>query len=146
MNLDFSSEQIILRESAAKFFANECNYEKVKHIEETEKGYSPELWQKVAELGWTGMLFPESYGGFGGTFVDLVIILEEIGKACFPSPFFSSVVQCGLLILEGCTEEQKKDLLSRIADGSLIMALAQYEAETDFSYESITMKAEPKGD
>lgn len=146
MNLDFSSEQIILRESAAKFFANECNYEKVKHIEETEKGYSPELWQKIAELGWTGMLFPESYGGFGGTFVDLVIILEEIGKACFPSPFFSSVVQCGLLILEGCTEEQKKDLLSRIADGSLIMALAQYEAETDFSYESITMKAEPKGD
>ncbi|MBN1664407.1 MAG: acyl-CoA/acyl-ACP dehydrogenase [Deltaproteobacteria bacterium] len=146
MNLDFSSEQTMLRDSAAKFFANECNYEKVKHLEESEKGYSPELWQKVAELGWTGLLFPESYGGYGGSFLDLVIILEEMGKACFPSPFFSTIVQCGLLILEGGTEEQKQDLLSRIADGSLIMSLAQYEAETDFSYESITMKAEAKGD
>ena len=53
MDLDFTSEQIMLRESAAKFFANECNYDKVKEIEETEEGYSPELWQKVVELGWT---------------------------------------------------------------------------------------------
>jgi alkylation response protein AidB-like acyl-CoA dehydrogenase len=146
MNLDFSSEQTMLRDSAAKFFANECNYEKVKHLEESDKGYSPELWQKVAELGWTGLPFPENYGGYGGAFLDLVIICEEIGKACFPSPFFSTVVQCGLLILEGGTEEQKQDLLSRVADGSLILSLAQYEAETDFSSESIAMKAEPKGD
>ncbi|MBN1381206.1 MAG: acyl-CoA/acyl-ACP dehydrogenase [Deltaproteobacteria bacterium] len=146
MDLDFSSEQTMLRDSAAKFFANECNYEEVKHIEETDQGYSPKLWQKIAELGWTGLLFPENYGGYGGSFLDLVIIFEEIGKACFPSPFFSTIVQCGLLILEGGTEEQKNDLLSRIADGSLIMSLAQYEAETDYTYESITMKAEQKGD
>jgi len=146
MDLDFTSEQTMLRDSAAKFFVNECNFEKVKHIEETEEGYSPELWQKIAELGWTGMYFPEAYGGYGGTFMDLVIIQEEIGKAVFPSPFFSTVIQCGSLILEGGTEEQKTDLLGRIAEGSLIMALAQYEPETDYSYESITMTAEPKGD
>ena len=146
MDLDFTSEQTMLRDSAAKFFLNECNFEKVKHIEETEEGYSPELWQKVAELGWTGMYFPESYGGYGGTFMDLVIIQEEIGKAVFPSPFFSTIIQCGMLILEGGTEEQKTDLLGRISEGSLIMALAQYEPETDYSYESITMTAEPKGD
>ena len=145
MDLDFTSEQTMLRDSAAKFFVNECNFEKVKHIEETEEGYSPELWQKVAELGWTGMYFPEDYGGYGGTFMDLVIIQEEIGKAVFPSPFFSTVIQCGLLILEGGTEEQKTDLLGRIAEGSLIMALAQYEPETDYSFESITMTAEPQG-
>jgi acyl-CoA dehydrogenase len=146
MNLDFTSEQNMLKESAAKFFANECNYEKVKKIEETEKGYLPELWRKAAELGWTGMLFPEKYGGYGGTFMDIVIILEEIGKAVFPSPFFSTVIQCGLLILEGGNEEQKKDLLGKISDGSLIMALAQYEAETDYGYDSIAMVAGPKGD
>ncbi len=146
MDLDFTSEQTMLRDSAVKFFVNECNFEKVKHIEETEEGYSPELWQKVAELGWTGMYFPEAYGGYGGTFMDLVIIQEEIGKAVFPSPFFSTIIQCGLLILEGGTEDQKTDLLGRIAEGSLIMALAQYEPDTDFSYESITMTAEPKGD
>ncbi len=146
MDLDFTSEQTMLRDSAAKFFINECNFEKVKHIEETEEGYSPELWQKVAELGWTGMYFPEEYGGYGGTFMDLTIIQEEIGKAVFPSPFFSTVIQCGLLVLEGGTEEQKTDLLGRIAEGSLIMALAQYEPETDYSFESIQMKAEPQGD
>ncbi|MEW6185729.1 MAG: acyl-CoA dehydrogenase family protein [Thermodesulfobacteriota bacterium] len=146
MDLDFTSEQAMLRDSAAKFFVNECNFEKVKHIEETEEGYSPELWQKVAELGWTGMYFPEAYGGYGGTFMDLVIIQEEIGKAVFPSPFFSTVIQCGLLILEGGSEGQKTDLLGRIAEGSLLMALAQYEPETDFSYESISMIAEPKGE
>ncbi len=58
MDLDFTSEQTMLRDSAAKFFINECNFEKVKHIEETEEGYSPELWQKVAELGWTGYVLP----------------------------------------------------------------------------------------
>jgi acyl-CoA dehydrogenase len=146
MDLDFTSEQTMLRDSAAKFFVNECNFEKVKHIEETKEGYSPELWQKIAELGWTGMYFPENYGGYGGTFMDLVIIQEEIGKAVFPSPFFSTIIQCGILILEGGTEEQKTDLLGRISEGSLIMALAQYEPETDYSFESITMKAESQGD
>jgi acyl-CoA dehydrogenase len=146
MDLDFTSEQTMLRESAAKFFANECNYDKVKEIEETEEGYSPELWQKVVELGWTGMIFPEESGGYGGTFMDLVIIQEEIGKAVFPSPFFSTVVQCGLLIQEGGTQEQKEDLIGRIVEGTLLMSLAQYEDETDFTYESISMTAQPEGD
>ncbi len=146
MNLDFTSEQIMLRDAAAKFFQNECDFEKVKQIEETEAGYLPELWQKVAELGWTGIYFPEQYGGYGGSFMDLVILQEEIGKAVFPSPFFSTVVQCGLLILEGGTEEQKTDLLGRITEGSLILSLTQYEPETDYSFESITMTAQAQGE
>jgi len=145
MNLDYTSEQNMLKDSAAKFFAAECPYEKVKQIEETEKGYMPELWQKIAELGWTGMIFPSTYGGYDGTFMDLVIIQEEIGKAVFLSPFFSTVIQCGLLILEGGTEKQKGELLSRIAEGSMIMALAQYEEETDYQISSIQMTAELKG-
>jgi len=145
MNLDYTSEQNMLRDTAAKFFAGECPYEKVKQIEETDKGYLPELWQKIAELGWTGMIFPSAYGGYDGTFMDLVIIQEEIGKAVFPSPFFSTVVQCGLLILEGGTENQKGELLKRISEGNLIMALAQYEEETDYHGSSVNMTAEPKG-
>jgi alkylation response protein AidB-like acyl-CoA dehydrogenase len=145
MDLDFTSEQNMLRDSAAKFFAGECTFEEVKKIEETEEGYSPELWRKVAELGWTGLLFPGSYGGYDGTFTDLVILQEEMGKAVFQSPFFSTVIQCGLLILEGATEQQKQALLSRISEGSLIMALAQYEQETDYHPDSITMEAKYEG-
>lgn len=145
MNLDFTTEQTMLRDAAAKFFAAECNFEKVKHIEESERGYAPELWQKIADLGWLGLPFPGDYGGYDGAFLDLVILQEEIGKAVFPGPFFSTVVQCGSLILEGGTKDQKKDLLGRIAEGKLIMALAQYEEETDYTAESIQMIAEPKG-
>ncbi|MBW2092935.1 MAG: acyl-CoA/acyl-ACP dehydrogenase, partial [Deltaproteobacteria bacterium] len=146
MNLDFTSEQEILRDSAAKFLANECPYDKVKELEETAEGYSPELWGKMAELGWLGLLFPEEYEGYGGQFIDLVIIQEEIGKAAFPSPFFSTVIQCGVIILEGGSEEQKKELLGQITEGSLIMALAQYESEGSYLSSGIKMKAEADGD
>ena len=146
MDLDFSSEQEILRDSAARFLANECPYDHVKDIEETDQGYDPDLWRQVAELGWTGLPFPEKYGGYEAQFLDLVIIEEEIGKAVFPSPFFSTVVQCGLAILEGGTEEQKEDLLTQISEGSLIMALAQYEEDASFNPASLSMKAEPQGD
>lgn len=146
MDLNFTSEQDMLRDSAAKFLANECPYAKVKELEESEEGYSPELWQQVAELGWPGLLFPEEYGGYGGQFMDLVVIMEEMGKMVFPSPFFSTVIQCGLTIMEGGTEDQKKDLLSQIAEGSLIMALAHYEEDGSYTEVGINMAAEAKGD
>jgi alkylation response protein AidB-like acyl-CoA dehydrogenase len=146
MDLDFSSEQEILRDSATRFLANECPYDRVKEIEESEQGYDPGLWRQVAELGWTGLLFPEKYGGYETQFLDLIIIEEEIGKMVFPSPFFSTVVQCGIAILEGGTEEQKEDLLAQISEGSLIMALAQYEEDGSVNPASLSMKAEPQGD
>ena len=144
MNLDFTEEQIMLRDAAARFFAAECTYEAVKRIEDSAMGYEPALWKKIAELGWMGLPFPSRYGGYDGAFLDLVILQEEMGKAVFPTPFFSTVVQCGLLVLAGGTEEQKAELLGRIAGGGLIMALARYEAETDYSAESIMMTAEPE--
>lgn len=146
MNLDFTSEQVMLRESATKFFAKECPFGRVKELEEMEAGYSPELWQQMADLGWLGMLFPEEYGGYGGQFMDMVVIQEEIGKAAYPSPFFSTVIQCGLTILEGGAEDQKKDLLAKIADGSLIMALALHEEDGSYLPSGIKMISEPKGD
>jgi alkylation response protein AidB-like acyl-CoA dehydrogenase len=146
MDLDFASEQEMLRDAASKFFANECPYTKVKELEESEEGYSPELWEKMAELGWQGLLFPEEYGGYGGEFIDLVIIQEEMGKMVFPSPFFSTVIQCGLIIMEGGVEDQKKELLPQIVEGSLIMALAQYEEDASYLVSDIEMKAEAEGD
>ena len=146
MNLDFTSDQAILRDSARKFLSHECPYAKVKELEESEAGYAPELWAQMAELGWLGWLFPEAYGGFDGEFTDLVIIQEEIGRAVYPSPFFSTVIQCGFCLIKGGTEEQKKELLGRIAEGGLIMALAQYEEDADYLSEKIAMTAEPQGD
>jgi alkylation response protein AidB-like acyl-CoA dehydrogenase len=144
MNLDFTSEQDMLRESATKFLAKECPFSRVKELEESEEGYSPELWKQMADLGWLGMLFPEEYAGYGGQFMDMIVIQEEIGKAVYPSPFFSTVLQCGLTILEGASEDQKKDLLAKIAEGSLIMALAQHEEDGSYLSTGIKMLAELK--
>lgn len=146
MDLDFTSEQDMLRDAASKFFLKECPYSRVKELEESEEGYSSELWGKMAELGWQGLLFPEEYEGFDGQFLDLVIILEEMGKMVFPSPFFSTIIQCGLILLEGGTEDQKKELLPQIVEGSLIMALAQYEEDGSYLVSDISMNAEPAGD
>ena len=145
MDLDFSSEQEMLRDSALKFLVNECPYSKVKEIEDSEPGYSPELWAKIAELGWLGLLFPERYGGYGGQFMDLIIIQEAMGRFVHPSPFFSTVIQCGLIILEGGREDQKMALLPRIAEGGLIMSLAQYEEDGSFRLGDINLKAGIKG-
>jgi alkylation response protein AidB-like acyl-CoA dehydrogenase len=141
MNLDFTSEQDILRDSVRKFLSKECPYARVKELEESAEGYDPRLWAQMAELGWLGWLFPEAYGGFGGEYIDLVIIQEEIGRFLYPSPFFSSVIQCGLVVLMGGSEEQKKALLPQLSEGSLIMALAQYEEEASYLPTGIAMEA-----
>ena len=146
MDLDFTSEQEMLRDAASKFFINECPYAKVKELEESQEGYDPDLWLKMAELGWQGLLFPEEYGGYEGQFLDMVIILEEMGKMVFPSPFFSTVIQCGLVIMEGATEDQKQDLIPQIAEGSLIMALAQYEEDGSYNPLDFQMRAQAQGD
>ena len=131
---------------ASKFFVNECPYAKVKELEESQEGYDLDLWLKMAELGWQGLLFPEEYGGYDGQFLDMVILLEEMGKMVFPSPFFSTVIQCGLVIMEGGTEDQKQALIPRIAEGSLILALAQYEEDGSYNPLDFRMSAEVQGD
>jgi len=146
MDLGFSSEQDLLRKSVAEFLSKECPYETVKEIEETEEGYSKKMWKKIAELGWMETYYPEAYGGYGDPLMDLYIIIEEMGKAAFPSPFISTVVQCGFSILEGGSEDQKKDLLSKIAKGKLILAMAQYEPEASYLESGITLPAVADGE
>ncbi len=145
MDMGFTSEQEILRKSVAEFLSKECPYERVKELEESQEGYSAKLWKKIAELGWLEMILPEEYGGFGDPFTNIVIILEEIGKAAFPSPFFSTIIQCGLIILEGGSDEQKRSLLGQIAEGNLIMALARYEEDASYLKSGINIQAVGSG-
>jgi len=146
MDLDFTSEQEMLRKSVAEFLSKECPFEHVKELEESEEGYSPKLWKKMAELGWMELYFPEEYEGLGDPFANVTIIMEEMGKAAFPSPYFSTVVVCGLILLEGGSEKQKKDLLPKIASGKLIMTLAQYEREAGYTEKGISMPAKLDSD
>jgi alkylation response protein AidB-like acyl-CoA dehydrogenase len=146
MDLDFSPEQEMLRKSVVEFLKKECSFEHVKELEDSDEGYSPKIWKKMAELGWMELYFPEEYEGLGDPFINVVIIMEEMGRAAFPSPYFSTIVLCGLILLEGASEKQKKDLLPKIAMGKLIMALAQYEQEAGYLETGINMPAKANGD
>ncbi len=141
MNFNLSEEQEMLRKMARDFFANECPKSLVREMAKDEKGYPPELWRKMAELGWIGLILPEEYGGLEMSFLDLAVLLEEMGRACLPAPYFSTVILGSLTILKAGNEEQKKALLPRIASGDLIVTLALTEPSARYTPDAITAKA-----
>ena len=141
MDLGLSEEQEMLKTSARDFLQKECPKQLVKQLDESDTGYSPELWRKMAELGWMGLVFPEKYGGSDGSFLDLVVLLETMGYNILPGPFFSTVVLCGLTILASGTEEQKREHLPKIAAGEMILTLALTEPSAGYDAASIKTKA-----
>jgi len=145
MNIRFTEEQKMIRDSARRFFKKECPSSLVREMVEDERGYTDELWTGMAELGWMGLLFPEEYDGFGGSFLDLVVLLEEMGRVCLPGPFFSTVVLGGLSLLEAGNDQQKKELLPKIAAGNIIVTLALIEAESDYNPSSMSVTAKEEG-
>src|SRR5215475_11991136 len=129
MDFGFSEEQELLRKSAADFLNKECPMTYVRQMMEDERGYSDELWNKMADLGWMGLIYPEEFGGAGLSMVDLVVILEEMGKASAPGPFFSTVCLGGLAILATGNAEQKQKYLPGIAAGNIKATLAVLEED-----------------
>ena len=91
MDFGFSEEQGSAAPIGRRFLRNECPMSYVRQMMEDERGYADEVWNKMAELGWMGLIVPEAYGGAGLSIVDLVVVLEEMGKVVLPGPFFSTV-------------------------------------------------------
>lgn len=119
--------------------------EVVRRLCEEPQGDIPELWQKIAQLGWLGLVLPESYGGSGLSFVDLTIVLEEMGRVLFPLPFFASVALGGLILLEAGSEAQKQQMLPRLAKGELKLSLALLEADGRYDPRGIGLRASIRG-
>ncbi len=146
MNYDLNKEQTILKKSARDFLSKECPSEFVREMAENEKGISKEIWQKMAGLDWMGLIIPEQYEGLGFGILDLVVLLSEMGYFCLPGPYFTSAVLSTLTIMEGGSDQQKKDLLPGLAKGEKIFTLAWIEEDVDCSPESINLVAEKQGD
>jgi alkylation response protein AidB-like acyl-CoA dehydrogenase len=132
MNLALSEEQEMLKKMARDFLTDKLPKTVVKEIEQSEAGYSAELWQEMAGLGWMGLALPEKYGGSGMSFLDLAILLEEMGRACLPGPYFSSVILGGLTVADVGSDEQKQQYLPKIASGEIIFTLALTEASAQY--------------
>ena len=145
MDLGLTETQELLKNAARDFLEQECPESLVREMEEDDKGYSPELWKKMAEQGWQGLLIPEQYGGAGLDFLDLCVLLEEFGRALVPGPFMSTVLGGALPILSIGSDAQKQEFLPKIASGDLIFTLALTEPSARFDEQGVQCQASVSG-
>ena len=145
MDFGFSEEQEMLRKSARDFLAAESPMTYVRRMMEDDRGFTDAQWKQMAELGWMGLILPEQYGGAGGDFVDMVVVLEEMGRAVLPGPFFATVILGGVALLEGGSDGQKASFLPKIAAGDLRVTLAQLEPNARWDAEGIELQARKDG-
>jgi alkylation response protein AidB-like acyl-CoA dehydrogenase len=145
MDFGFNEEQEMLRKSARDFLAKESPMTYVRQMMEDDRGFRDDQWRKMAELGWMGLILPEEHGGAGLDFVDMVVVLEEMGRVVLPGPFFSTVILGGVPINEAGTAAQKKELLPKLAAGELRATLAELEPNARWDAEGIQLEAKTAG-
>lgn len=123
MQFGLSESQQILKSNARKFFAAECPMAEVRRLMETETAFDAGLWSKMAEQGFTGIIFPEDVGGLGLGKVELALLMEEMGRALIPGPYFSTISAAA--VLDACGGgEQRRRFLTPVCEGSARAALA----------------------
>lgn len=141
MTFGFSEEQQELRSTTARFLEEKSSSAKVRELMETTDGFDEATWKQMADLGWFGMAIPEAYGGIGYGFVEVTVLMEEMGKKLVCAPYFSSIVLAANAILNAGTDDQKKELLGGIADGTTRAALAFVEPSGKWEIDSIECEA-----
>jgi alkylation response protein AidB-like acyl-CoA dehydrogenase len=141
MDLSLNETQQMLKNTAKDFFTNECPETHVREMETDQEGYNKQLWEKIVNQGWLGVPFPEKYGGFGLSFLEFCILLEEAGRVLLPEPLFESVLLGGMPIFISGNEKQKEELLPKVISGESIITLAFYEEDDLISPLSVQTKA-----
>ena len=130
MNLQYTTEQDLLRESAEKFLASHCDYQRFQKLIAGEPGWSAELWTEFANLGWLGLPFAEEHGGFGGGPIEVAILMEAFGKSLVAAPYVSTVILGGGLVAALGSAAQRDSLLSPLIEGELQLAFAHDDGST----------------
>ena len=145
MDFSISEEQSMLADSVSKFIDNDYDFERRQKIAESEDGYSKELWQTYAELGWTAVPFAEDDGGFGGGPIELMLMMEQFGRGLVVEPYLANIVLFGGVLRRAATDEQKAEWLAPLIEGSLQAALAFAEPQGRFNIADITTTAKQNG-
>ena len=141
MQFGLSESQEFLKDSARKFFAGECPSAEMRRLMETDTAYDAALWSKLTHQGYTGIIFPEEYGGVGLGKVELMLLMEESGRALLPGPFFSTVVLAGSLLDAVTSPAQKKQYLAPICRGEVRSTVAIVEHSANWDTSSLEMSS-----
>lgn len=141
MDLDFTEEQQMLRETVQKVCAEHSPVKVVRQMEDDPVGYPAELWKQMGELGLIGLTIPEEFGGSGMGPVEAAVVYEELGRALAPTPHFVSAVLGAGALLRAGSDSQKKEWLPKIASGEAILTPAWLERGNGFSAKGVQLKA-----
>lgn len=131
MNFDFSEDQKFVQKTARDYLSENAPLSVCRAVLESDQSFDRNLWKGVAEMGWLGAAVPESYGGAGLGYLELVLIAEEVGRSLAPIPFSSSVYLATEALLRFGSDAQKKKYLPRLASGDLVGTLAVAEGSGD---------------
>ncbi len=146
MDFSYSEEQQMLQDSVSKFISQDYDWDSRQAIAKSDAGFSTENWQLFAELGWLTVPFKEEDGGFGGSAIDLIVMMEEFGKGLLVEPFLANTVLAGTLLTEAANEEQKSTLLAPMMEGKLQLAFAYAEPQSRYEVANVQCIAEVTGD
>ena len=146
MDFSFTEEQTLLEESVAKYMQNDYSFDDRQKLVKSEAGFSADNWSTFAELGWLGVCFSESDGGFGGGAIEAMLMSENFGKGLLVEPYLATVVLAGGALKYGGNTDQKTKYLPGIIDGSTQAALAYAEPQGRFNLADLTTKASKDGD
>ena len=148
MALVLTEDQELLAQTARDFVRTNSPLSRLRALRDGQDsvGFSPDLWQEMAQLGWAGILIPEEYGGAGLGLADLAVVLEAVGRNLAPEPFLSTVLLGGQLLADAGSPEQKQAWLSGIATGEKILALAYQEARSRYDLNRVATRATAEGD
>jgi alkylation response protein AidB-like acyl-CoA dehydrogenase len=141
MQFGLTETQQTLKNAVRKFLAAECPAAEVRKLMESCTAYDPALWNKIAEQGWTGIIIPEEYGGFGMGIVEMAVAFEEMGRALLPGPLFSTVLMAGPLFESATDSEAKRKYLSAISNGNARAAVALLEDSASWSPDAVRIQA-----
>lgn len=146
MDFNYSEEQSALRETLQRFISREYGFARRRELAASTLGYSADVWARFAELGLLSLSFPEEFGGIGGNSVDVMLVMELMGRGLLLEPFLSSVVMCGGLLRDAGSMPLKRELLPRIGSGEIKLALAAYEAGARYDLSQVQCTATRSGD
>ncbi|MEH6634862.1 MAG: acyl-CoA dehydrogenase family protein [Halioglobus sp.] len=145
MNFDFTEEQVMLRDSVARFIQDDYDFDKRRRIAASDEGMSKEDWQTFAQLGWLSIPFSEEHGGFGGGAVDIMLMMEQLGKGLVLEPYLATVLMFGGLLQKGGSAEQQAAYIPKIIDGSCLGAFAYLERQSRFELSDVKTTATADG-
>lgn len=146
MNFDFTEEQVMLRDSVARYVQDDYDFETRRNIADSEEAMDRQKWQTFAELGWLSIPFDEELGGFGGSPLDVMVVMEELGKGLVLEPFLATVLLYGGLLQKGGNTELQAANIPGIIDGSTLGAFAYLERQSRYEMADVKTTATASGD